>query len=344
MGNRAARYDRTDILKALLSTMLDGNVNLQDSRGRTALHEAARVGARSSAMTLVMNGASLTIRDNTGLTPLDYAQQEGHQNVLSGIDMAIRLPQSKLNSPGYMHSSEDDFPAVVTNTADDQKDTNISAIIGIVLGILLGATAALIITVGFRRYGLCAKGNSAVLAVPTHDLPVKPPPARELYKDAFDDLECLGNDYSDDHGATPKKTRGPVVIQVPGHPLSPQSRSKPMQNIDAMSLSTDNSRSQLRNASLDARGFRADAPAPPMIPEALALGMPKEDSSRAWQTQTFSYKRDRSISQVALREMIQENASAASGSSPSQVLRTHRQILRMGSTPVDSTKDKQFLY
>jgi len=347
--SRAARFDRSDILKALLATMKNGTIDLQDSRGRTALHEAARVGARRAAMTLVMNGASLVVRDNAGLTPLEYAQQEGHQDVLSGIEMATRLPPSMLNAPGYMHSSEDDFPT--SHPTGEQEEGNIAEIIGIVVGFFLGATAALVIGIAIRRYQLSAKGKSNVVALPTRQSQAKPAPPRELYKEAFDDLECLGNGSSDEDGATPTQSRGPVVIQVPGHQLSreifpsspnsdhffpeklPQVRNNQRQSVDPMSFPSspkENSLTTLRNASVDVRCFRADAPEPPLIPQELAMERLAASSSPLPQADAFSYGRHRSPSQVGLCESFHDKNQSILRSSLSQAIASQRQI--RGST------------
>merc|ERR1711871_1453633 len=59
----AVRADRADIVGTLLTWMPPGGIDEQDGFGRTALMEAARVGARNCAARLAVGGASTDLRD-----------------------------------------------------------------------------------------------------------------------------------------------------------------------------------------------------------------------------------------------------------------------------------------
>ncbi|MDR4467074.1 MAG: ankyrin repeat domain-containing protein [Nitrospira sp.] len=54
-----------------------GKVAHRDSRGRTALHIAAEHDNLAAAQILVQNGTTIMPRDNSGKTPLDYAESGG---------------------------------------------------------------------------------------------------------------------------------------------------------------------------------------------------------------------------------------------------------------------------
>jgi len=163
--NRAGRADRVDLVNALLAAMPSGGVDAQDARGRTALIEASRVGARNAASTLMSGGASVDVRDDSGFTALDYANREGHEDVASAIDMAVRLPPAQLSRPGTFYNSQD---FVEPPPAQEEEGTNIILIVSITVGVFLGIVAIVLIACGARafqkqRRHLHSQGEMAVM-------------------------------------------------------------------------------------------------------------------------------------------------------------------------------------
>jgi ankyrin repeat protein len=71
---------------ASLTLLLDagGDINARDSRGLTALHEAARWGWNDVVRFLVSRGADLEAKDNRGMTPVDSALGKAGGNSRGG--------------------------------------------------------------------------------------------------------------------------------------------------------------------------------------------------------------------------------------------------------------------
>jgi len=83
----AVRHERTDFLQALLSHP-DINVNYQDSCGNTALMEAANNPGHESlkhARYLIEHGANINLKDEAGLTALDYARMPGRNSLMFDV-------------------------------------------------------------------------------------------------------------------------------------------------------------------------------------------------------------------------------------------------------------------
>lgn len=76
----AVREEKPEILSFLLSkapTFLD----TQNEDGETALHLAASLGEEETVETLLKNGASPAVKDNTGLTPAEHALDNSHYKI-----------------------------------------------------------------------------------------------------------------------------------------------------------------------------------------------------------------------------------------------------------------------
>jgi glutaminase len=77
-------------VKVVMSLVSQGvDVNLGDYDGRTALHLAAATGSAAAAMCLVRAGARPDVKDTWGMTPLDEARKNGHQNIISMLSSKV---------------------------------------------------------------------------------------------------------------------------------------------------------------------------------------------------------------------------------------------------------------
>jgi hypothetical protein len=251
---------------------------------------------------LVLNGASLDIRDHIGLTPLEYAHREGHQKVADVIIMAARFPPSKLSVPGNMLNSND----FIADEAERKEDgMSVAAIIGIILGVCLGASTGLLMAMVFARRLHLYKSQSASTVLPEsmangHSKVLRTPQADGDFQKPAEAVVRLGEG----------QISTPVVMQAHVHQqrtllkqLSRESlsssdsdgsqsqqlvyaRSKPLEDIDAEPPHrSPKSCSVGRSRTL---GFQASAPKPPAIPEHLPRkAISKQEATQAaWQGKT----------------------------------------------------------
>ncbi|KAL4925809.1 ankyrin repeat domain-containing protein [Aspergillus undulatus] len=65
--------------------LLHPDPNMRYTNGRTALHLAARYGFLEGVAILAGTGASLS-QDDAGMTPMDYAREQGHNNTLALLE------------------------------------------------------------------------------------------------------------------------------------------------------------------------------------------------------------------------------------------------------------------
>ena len=77
----AAMENRTGVMHKLLQRKADVNKRHR-TFGLTALHVSARYNRTDAIQLLLKNGASTTIKDEKGLTPIDYAQKYNHQEAV----------------------------------------------------------------------------------------------------------------------------------------------------------------------------------------------------------------------------------------------------------------------
>ena len=66
----------------LFGAIEPNDVNRKDNHGQTRLHKAIRRGNSRWVRYLISNGANITIRDNTGLSPLDMAIAKGDHDII----------------------------------------------------------------------------------------------------------------------------------------------------------------------------------------------------------------------------------------------------------------------
>ncbi len=73
--------EHTELVSLLLKTQID--VNIQDKKGRTPLHEAANMGFLKIIKDLISAGAKVNVQDRYGMTPLMDAVKNGYVKTAS---------------------------------------------------------------------------------------------------------------------------------------------------------------------------------------------------------------------------------------------------------------------
>lgn len=91
------------VLRYLLETCTDLDVDTQGSQGETALHDAAGHGYIATAKVLLQFGARSDIRNNAGYTPVRVAQEEGWTDILDVLRKA-REQESTSEQPSETES------------------------------------------------------------------------------------------------------------------------------------------------------------------------------------------------------------------------------------------------
>ncbi len=87
----AASNDHADIVQLLLEYGADPNA-VERTQGFTALAWAASLGNLESIRVLLTHGASITITDREGRTPLELAQEGGHEAVVALLSASLAHP------------------------------------------------------------------------------------------------------------------------------------------------------------------------------------------------------------------------------------------------------------
>jgi ankyrin repeat protein len=90
----AAVNDRARVLRHILETCKDLNVDTQGNQGETALHDAARHGYIATVKVLLRFGARSDIENRAGFTPVRLAREGGWTDVLDALRKA-REKESK---------------------------------------------------------------------------------------------------------------------------------------------------------------------------------------------------------------------------------------------------------
>jgi len=81
----ASLRDKEACVDILLESLGDDIVNVQDSKGRTALHAASFNDCCECMQTLLQHGGNINCVDNSGQTPLICAATKANQNMLDGL-------------------------------------------------------------------------------------------------------------------------------------------------------------------------------------------------------------------------------------------------------------------
>jgi len=188
----AARTDRADVVEVLARALtIAGGLDGRDLHGRTALHQASRVGAQDSAWMLVLSGASVEIRDDQGLTPLDYATQEGHDEVVEKIGAASKIPRGEGVTPGNSKAvpslgAGGGDQLVQEPDGDDGDGGGSIGIVAVTIGVLLGAICGLFCALMAGK-AYSARSKAAVCAMPGSE-----PPLPESVALAAENSGCHG--------------------------------------------------------------------------------------------------------------------------------------------------------
>lgn len=97
MLHSAAVNGREEILRLLLKSNRELDVNAQDINGKTTLHDAARFGYYSTIETLLEFGGNPLIKDKGGRTPLRVAREKNWQNIFDLLKTAQAQQREKAN-------------------------------------------------------------------------------------------------------------------------------------------------------------------------------------------------------------------------------------------------------
>lgn len=149
----ASRLDRVDVGDLLLRVSPEA-VNATDNQNRTALHAAGMVGARSSTRLLLANGAPADLRDNSGLTALDYAERAGHHRVASAIRNAVEHPPGSFvyQAPAGSSHGPDEFQVASEAGGTGSSVDVVAVICGTIAGVIfIGALSFCVIHYVYKR-------------------------------------------------------------------------------------------------------------------------------------------------------------------------------------------------
>jgi len=129
-----------------------GLVNLTDALGRSPLHEASMSGSRKATQVLLMSGAQADALDSFGLSPRDYALQEGHSDVADSIGRVEGF------SPGIAGLESLEWnglmpPAALELLAEEDAESFTSIVIGSVVGLVAGLSLLVSVAVCWARRG-----------------------------------------------------------------------------------------------------------------------------------------------------------------------------------------------
>lgn len=84
----AACNDRTSIIRLLLQTCKDLDINAQGNAGETALHDSVRINSIETTKALLEFGARTDIPNKAGRTPVRLAKDAGHTRILEVLQKA----------------------------------------------------------------------------------------------------------------------------------------------------------------------------------------------------------------------------------------------------------------
>lgn len=92
--HRAAAYGQAGVLRLLINIGLE--LDLVNDEGETSFLRACRWGHADAAEVLLRAGADPSIPDNTGLSPMDWAGEKGHESVIALLNTALQQAQQTI--------------------------------------------------------------------------------------------------------------------------------------------------------------------------------------------------------------------------------------------------------
>lgn len=98
----AAHANHLDCVDFLLENGAKAIIDNKNGAGETALHSAVAKDFVSVILSLVRAGASLEIKNNSGLTPFDCAISDDARKALGGYD-----PEATANGGGFLMAKEE---------------------------------------------------------------------------------------------------------------------------------------------------------------------------------------------------------------------------------------------
>ena len=93
------KYQCTWIQENLYDVFTGARVEIEDKRGNTALHTAARHGHASVTKTLVSNGANVLKRGAGGMLPVHMACLSGYSDCVENL-----IPRGMCNDDACVHA------------------------------------------------------------------------------------------------------------------------------------------------------------------------------------------------------------------------------------------------
>ena len=90
----AMRDNNKSLVKELIESMADEELNTTNKDGWTPLHTACRWGHKDTVISLLEKGADVNTPDNDGDTPLNNARRRGHKDIAILIEEKMKSQKS----------------------------------------------------------------------------------------------------------------------------------------------------------------------------------------------------------------------------------------------------------
>lgn len=173
----AVRTDQVEVVQLMLDELGPEAMNAKNRQGQTALHLSAIAGSSRSLRLLVIQGASVDIKDAYGRTPAYYAEQRGETEAVRFIDQGAVYAEAAAtgDQPGGNHTAfkssgkwtqEDELAADLEDATGFGTDALAAAIVGAACGCICIAFCMLLLRRRCRR-------KVAVAPAKTEEKPLK---------------------------------------------------------------------------------------------------------------------------------------------------------------------------